>query len=44
MYCSLNIWAFKYYIGKTITGNLPEFPLMGISVLLLAITLIIWAN
>lgn len=43
MYCSLNIWAFKYYIGKTITGNLPEFPLMGISVLLLAITLIIWA-
>ena len=35
MYCSLNIWAFKYYLGKIITGSFPEFPLLKISTLLL---------
>ena len=35
MYCSLNIWAFKYYLGKIITGSFPEFPLLKISTFLL---------
>jgi len=35
MYCSLNIWAFRYYLGKIITGSFPEFPLLKISTLLL---------
>lgn len=37
MYCSLDIWAFKNYLGKIISGDFPEFPLINIASLLLFI-------